>query len=598
MTKRRLADILERPTVAWTLVVLAALLPYLPFLRAWFFMDDFVHLDALLRGDYVFSVWRAGREDLDSLWYMEREVMTNMAWVEQVQYYFRPVYLMGVWLDLKLFGFEAAGYHLHSLLWHVANAALLFAVLLRMELSRPTALLAALLFAVHPAASEPIGWISSRCDLQATGLCLLSLWFWLSWKESGRFRVLFACFASYFLALGAKEHALAFPFILAFFDLARRLFPGKERYGKPDFSWVPLVVAALAFFTWRILDDGGPGTWSMVKANYHAFKAYGPLAATGYNLIQYVKLAITGMPMVPFFIENGLPPLVYALALVPMMLAIFAGLWFLRGSRGLFFALWALGFLFSMIWLAVCGRYLYFALPGLAALVAIGLKRGMDFESIRRARLAKILTAVLLLIGFSMSAMHSVTATEFQRRIHAAVDEIGRAVRERPEVKDLYLLHVWPPMIAIHGLLAEMFERPDLDVQVLTFSSSFYHSKLPAWTRNLASLLLPAEENWRLKLNTSTRKLDENAIAVESEPLGFFYGPGLFGWDSSMLPQMSGKTLHLKKMTVRPGLYLENQGIRRMMFRFPKPVSRPDALWMEFRDGEMRVWNPDSAASP
>src|SRR5690606_5649501 len=64
------------------------------------------------------------------------------------QYY--PLTFTTFWIEHHLFGDSAAGYHLTNVILHAANAVLLLWLLKRLGLSPFSALLAALLFAVHP----------------------------------------------------------------------------------------------------------------------------------------------------------------------------------------------------------------------------------------------------------------------------------------------------------------------------------------------------------------------------------------------------------------------------------------------------------------
>jgi len=73
---------------------------------------------------------------------------------------------------------------------------------------------AALLFALHPLAHEPLLYVFARSSSLAALFCLISLWFWLR-ERPGWATV---CFA---LALLAKEEWVAFPFALALVDWAR-----------------------------------------------------------------------------------------------------------------------------------------------------------------------------------------------------------------------------------------------------------------------------------------------------------------------------------------------------------------------------------------
>ncbi|MBL9124034.1 MAG: hypothetical protein JNG90_10410, partial [Planctomycetaceae bacterium] len=86
-----------------------------------------------------------------------------------------PVTLLSHMLDCQIFGMWSGGHHLTSVIWHAANAGLLFALLVRMT-GRvwPSALVAAL-FAWHPLRAESVAWIAERKDGLSPFVWLLML---------------------------------------------------------------------------------------------------------------------------------------------------------------------------------------------------------------------------------------------------------------------------------------------------------------------------------------------------------------------------------------------------------------------------------------
>jgi protein O-mannosyl-transferase len=110
-------------------------------------------------------VWHAGfiwdddahvtRPDLSSLHGLHR------MWTEPgatQQYY--PILYSAFWLQSRLWGYSALGYHLTNVMVHVVVAWLLFRVL--RYLSVPGAFLAASAFALHPVCVESVAWISEE----------------------------------------------------------------------------------------------------------------------------------------------------------------------------------------------------------------------------------------------------------------------------------------------------------------------------------------------------------------------------------------------------------------------------------------------------
>jgi len=144
----------------WALIAAVALLAYLPTLRNGFVWDD----DAFLTDNVLIKA----PDGLRRFW------LTT----EPVDYW--PMTSSTLWVEWRLWGLHAAGYHATNLLLHIAEAGLLWLILRRLRL--PGALFAALLFAVHPVNVESVAWIAQRKNLMAMLFFLLSAYFFLRTK--------------------------------------------------------------------------------------------------------------------------------------------------------------------------------------------------------------------------------------------------------------------------------------------------------------------------------------------------------------------------------------------------------------------------------
>jgi 4-amino-4-deoxy-L-arabinose transferase-like glycosyltransferase len=128
--------------------------------------------------------------------------------------YYRPLTFLTHAIDWEVWGLQPFGYHLRSLLLHAGCTVFVLLVGRRM-LAGSTAVVAALLFAVHPASHEAVYWMAARFDLMATFFLLVSIWCLsddrLVWRAVG--------LVAFALALLSKESAISLVLIAPAWDV-------------------------------------------------------------------------------------------------------------------------------------------------------------------------------------------------------------------------------------------------------------------------------------------------------------------------------------------------------------------------------------------
>jgi len=188
------------------LFLLAGLIAFSPNLNSYFLSDDFVQIGKVLHGDYA------------------------VAWGQEHGGFFRPLFIWSYLLDSNIWGTRPFGYHLTNVILHSLNAFLVFklaAGLLKPQnieprMKRIAALVAAVLFLLHPSHSEAVVWISGRADLLATLFVLLALLTYLVFEERKQELYLGASLGLFAMALLAKESAICAPFLILLIGLFGR----------------------------------------------------------------------------------------------------------------------------------------------------------------------------------------------------------------------------------------------------------------------------------------------------------------------------------------------------------------------------------------
>ena len=122
------------------LMVLLTIVAYLPAMRGGFVFDD----KLLITQNRLITA----SDGLHRFWFTTKAPdyypLTSSLW----------------WLEWRLWGNSAAGYHVVNVLLHAVNAVLVWMILCRLKI--PGAWLGAAVFAVHPVNVATVAWISEQ----------------------------------------------------------------------------------------------------------------------------------------------------------------------------------------------------------------------------------------------------------------------------------------------------------------------------------------------------------------------------------------------------------------------------------------------------
>src|SRR5213594_1042690 len=206
------------------LLVAVTIFAYRPALHGGFIWDD---------DDYVINNGLLTAPDgLRRIWFS----------LDSPSQYFPLVYTT-FRLEHALWGLNPSGYHWVNLLLHVANALLVWRVLVRLKV--PSAWLAGAIFALHPVQVESVAWITERKNVLMGFFFLLTLLAWIAFvdertKRPWRFYGL--ALILYLLALSAKTTACTLPAALFLILWLQK----KPISWKRVFQIVPFLVLGIA----------------------------------------------------------------------------------------------------------------------------------------------------------------------------------------------------------------------------------------------------------------------------------------------------------------------------------------------------------------
>jgi len=286
----------------------------------------------------------------------------------------RPVGLLAHRANIAAFGLNAPSFHAVNIALHAAVVVLLYFLLLEI-LGRPRiALVAALIFAVHPLHVEAVAPAFSRLEL------LAALFIFAGWLLHWRGRTLAAAIC-FWLALASKESAICFLPIILLTDLVYQRQIRKYAYGA-------YAAATMIFLALRTYAVGVFGIGSVSFVNNPLVALTAPLRmANAIRLFWTMcSLHVWPSPLTFDYSYNAIPVILdwtkLALWIVPAVALVAGWIWLgFRGGRELFLAgtiyLGGLAITANFLFpnaVNFAERWAYFPSAGFCIVAALGFK--------------------------------------------------------------------------------------------------------------------------------------------------------------------------------------------------------------------------------
>jgi Flp pilus assembly protein TadD len=323
-----------------------------------------------------------------------------------------PLTWLSHMLDCQLFGLNAGGHHLVSVLFHATNAVLLFWLLLRMTGACWQSAFIAALFAWHPLRVESVAWVAERKDVLSAFFGLLTLLMYARYVEKSKVqdpksKVPYAL-ALLFFALGlmAKPMLVTLPFVFLLLDY----WPLQRapNYELRLSRWLRLVWEKWPFFVLAAASCVVTFVAQKRGAAVAPLETYPLSARIGNAAVAYVEYLVKSVYPVNLAVIYPLPqkkiPWEQVAGAILVLAVISWLIWRARRQRPYLLTgwFWYLGMLVPVVGLvqvgsqAMADRYTYLPLIG----VSIGVVFGLGDLAVRlRLKSTVLIPVVVVVLG-------------------------------------------------------------------------------------------------------------------------------------------------------------------------------------------------------
>lgn len=267
---------LLKPLAVW-IAIAATFAVFLPVLNA-----DFVHWD-----DPAYIINNPYLPDLS----LERVI--EIFKVREFEGNYHPLSIISHAIDHSIGGLDPFYFHLHSLILHLLNVALVFWLIALLTKRWEIAFISAILFGIHPAHVESVAWATERKDVLYVFYFLLGLVSYLYYKEKGKLGYYFMALLLLILSALSKGQAVVFPVILVLIDYYRKELNWKALLAKAPFFLISFVFGLLAM---TVQQEGGASNSFEEMGGRHSF------FVAGYGMLMHLIKAV-----IPFKLSSFHP---------------------------------------------------------------------------------------------------------------------------------------------------------------------------------------------------------------------------------------------------------------------------------------------------
>ncbi|MDP2645030.1 MAG: tetratricopeptide repeat protein, partial [Desulfobacterales bacterium] len=375
--------------------------------------------------------------------------------------YWAPLTWLSFLIDYEISGIAAGGYHLTNVLFHVANAMLLFLFLKQSTGDHWRSGFVAALFALHPLQVESVAWVTERKDVLSTFFGMLVLMGYTAYAKNPARKKYIMVFLLFFCGLMAKPMLVTLPFVfllldywpLSRFNFAARADSGCSGKRTPALSLIvekiPFILILLPISVVTFIGQKQIGALETLDS----YPIRVRLANALVSYVRYIGKMLWPVDLAVIYPHPGMPPGWQITGAVVLTGAIsFLCIWLAKRKPWLAVGwFWYIGTLVPVIGVVQIGsvimadRYTYIPLIGLFIIIVWGVAELMahrPYKTIWLAASATIILSILMAVTSKQVQHWKNSITLFEHTIGATANNfiahinLGLALADKGRTDD------------------------------------------------------------------------------------------------------------------------------------------------------------------
>lgn len=175
-----------------------------------------IYFDSIFYGesnydDHVYFKYFDSLRDSGTIW---PSILTDYVLAN-----WHPVTVLSLGLDYFISQGNTVHFHLVNILIHIFNSIIVYLIFYSLSKNHFASILTAVLFIIHPLNVESVVWISERKGLLSAFFALLSVYYYIKYKNESFVRFKIIPVALFALSLLSKPTTASLPFVLVLLDV-------------------------------------------------------------------------------------------------------------------------------------------------------------------------------------------------------------------------------------------------------------------------------------------------------------------------------------------------------------------------------------------
>ncbi|MFC2149638.1 tetratricopeptide repeat protein [Candidatus Auribacterota bacterium] len=371
----------------------------------------------------------------------ENPKITQLTWKNTGNYFieahdglYHPLVLLSFAIEYHFFKFNPTPYHVTNLIFHLFNVLLVFWLFLMISKKTWSALIVALLFAIHPLHVASVAWIAERKDVMYAFFFLGSLISYLYYKRDNKTNYYLLTIFLFILSLLAKPMGITLPVVLLLIDyFMDNKFSKKIILNKIPFFLLTLAFIIIAFYA----------RYTRILFIQPTLNTFDNLFVANFGLLFYLIKTVFPLNLSCYYPTplkvGGLLPTTFLIS--PLFVILLAVLIFLTRKKTkimIFGALFYLVTISPVLHLVsggpiVANHYTYIPLLGIFFIIGEGFTRYYDNAS-KRSNSLRILLLITVIFALSSLAFISWQRCQVYKNSVTLWEDFFRKFGDHPNI--------------------------------------------------------------------------------------------------------------------------------------------------------------------